>query len=506
MSIVSFNRKFEASVKLSGSAYDTRGFQFRGKAYSSYTGSFDVEYKFKGTTAPIRQQTCYEYPDFIYDFAVPTFPSGVTESGFTNAGFPYLVEKTFLAKTLPFNYGQWIPNKKPEIKYEVDPDGKARVEIDGDYTTTKRVYIVQNPEKFEPNVIRKDQPIYLQPGIVTSATNAVVYEGDIIYIYPNDFVIDPTDPENFRLKIIRQKRYPKPDRTFFWTPNTSPVLTKGGYSNGVLVAPGTVMIPTKTTSLRDYDGGDGPPPSIPPDEVLPIDYVYAGQGLVFDGDDWVSLSGVPTRIKKKDDTYSHRNLGLHKRYIDEDQQHVSLTESFFSNRPLIVLNGPVDSSPSGQAQLTAERPDPPPDPPGPPPEDLTLELYSSDRAFFYLLYDFGDAWSRYHQANKDWRDAIYIEYGDIYLFGWGAESRDEPAPPDPPPDPDPGTGDPPPDPGTGDPPPDPDPPEPLEQFIISAPAQTFRDGEVTTVEYKDNEGKVVAGSTLSQTIRVQFQG
>jgi hypothetical protein len=498
MSIVSFNGKFEASVKMSGSSYDTRGFTFRGKFYSGYTGSFDVEYKVKGTTAPIRQQTCYQYPDFIYDFAVPKFASGVTESGFINAGFPYLVEKTFLAKTLPFNYGQWVPNKKPEIKYEVDADGVSKVEIDGDNITAQRVYIVQNAEKFEPNVIRKDQPIYLQPGIVTLDTNAVVYEGDIIHIYP-------TQGEDVDIKIIRQKRYPKPDRTFFWTPNTSPVLTKGGYSNGVLVAPGTVMIPNKTTSLRDYDGGDGPPPSIPPDEVLPIDYVYAGQGIVFDGDDWVSLVGVPARIKKKDDTYAHRNIFLHDRYIDEDQQHISLTERFFSNRPLIFLNGPVDNSPSGQAQLTAERPDPPE--PGPAPEDLTLDLYSDDRAFFDLLYDFGDAWSRYHQANKDWRDNIYIEYGDVYLFGWVSESRDEP---DPPPDPDPGTGDSDPDPGTGDsdpdPPPDPDPPEPLEQFIVYAPAQTFRDGEVTTVEYKDNEGKVVAGSTLSQIILVQFQG
>ena len=107
----------------------------------------------------------------------------------------------------------------------MSPDGKAKVKIDGEYTKKTRVYIVQNPEKFAATVRREDEPIYLDPGIVTSATDAVVYEGDIIYIYPNDFIIDPSDQENFRLKIIRQKRYPKPDRTFFWTPNTSPVLT-----------------------------------------------------------------------------------------------------------------------------------------------------------------------------------------------------------------------------------------------------------------------------------------
>ena len=493
MSIVGFNKKFEASVKMTGSAYFSEVFLFRGNAYSSYTGDFEVEYKVKGTTAPIKQQACYTHPDFTYNFAVPMAPSAVTESGFVNVGFPYLVQKTFLAQTLPFNYGKWVVNETPEIKYEEDEGGVSRVEIDGDNITAKRVYIVQSKETYGPAVIRNDQPIYLQPGVVTTGTNAVVYEGDIIYIYP-------TQGENVEIQIIRQKRYPKPDRTFFWTPNTSPVLTKGGYSNGVLVPPGTVMIPNKTTSLRDYDGGDGPPPSIPPDEVLPIDYVYAGQGLVFDGDDWVSLVGVPERIKKKDDTYSHRNLNLHQKYIDEDQQHISLTEKIFANRPLIILNGPVDSAPCGQVDLTAERPDPPPDPPGPEPEDLSLQVYSPDRAFFYLLYDFGDAWSRYHQDNKDWRDNIYIEYGDIYLFGWVAESRDAPPDPDPP-DPDSETEDPPPDSETEDPP-----PEPLEQFLLYAPAQTFRDGEVTTVEIKNNEGKVVGGSTLSTTISVQFEG
>ena len=144
------------------------------------------------------------------------------------------------------------------------------------------------------------------------------------------------------------------------------------------------MIPNKTTSLREYDGGDGPPPDIPVDEVLAIDYVYAGKGIVFDGDDWVSLIGVPTRRLKKDGKYSHRNEYLHTKYIDEDQPHVSLTERFYANRPIILLSAPVNSSPSGQADLTAVQPEPPADG-SPAPEageNLSLQLYSADRHFF----------------------------------------------------------------------------------------------------------------------------
>lgn len=467
MSIVSFNTKFKGSVKFTGSSYDTRGFVFRANAYSGYTGSFEVLYEAEGATIPIRQATCYAEPDRTKDYVRPVFTSGATESGYTNFGFPNFVETKFLAENLPNNYGKWIPNTEPVIKYEQDSGGISRVEIDGEYTTTTRVYIVQNPEDFDPDVIRKDQPIELDAGIVTGAAS-IVYEGDIIYIYP-------TQGENFSIKVIRQKRYPQPDRTFSWTPNTSPVLTKGGYSDDELVKPGTIMIPTITTSLRAYDGGIAPPPDIPPDKILPIDYVYAGQGLVFDGDEWVSLSGVPTRLLKKDNTYGHRNEFLHTKYIDQDQPHISLVETFFAYRPIILLSAPVDGAPSGQATLTAVKPDPPD--PGPEPQDLSLTLYSSDRAFFYLLYDFEDAWSRYHQANKDWRDDINNEYPGRYMFAWGVESRDEPPP------------------GTE---------EPLEQFTIYAPSQSFRDGEETVVEIKDQDGNVVAGSSLSITISVQF--
>jgi hypothetical protein len=503
MSIVSFNRKFEASVRMSGSSYDTRGFAFRDKAYSGFTGSFDVEYKVQGVTAPIKQQACYAEPDRTYDYARPAFTSGAMDSGHAIMGFPKYVEKTFLAQTLISNYGKWIANTKPEITYEKDEFGRGKVEVDGDETTVNRVYTVQNPEKdLGEDVSRNDVPIYLAPGIVTAVTNAVVYEGDIIYIYRDNV-------ESFAIKIIRQKRYPKPDRTFFWTPNTSPVLTKGGYSDGILVKPGTVMIPTRTTSLRAYDGGEAPDPDIPPNEVLSIDYVYAGQGIVFDGDDWISLSGVPTRLLKKDGKYAHRNEGLAGKYIDEDQPHISLTERFYANRPRILLSAPVDSSPSGQANLTAVRPGPDDPPPPEPPTDLTLELYSAERAFFYLLYDFGDAWSSYHQANKDWRDNIFIEYEDLYTFGWGVETAPEPVPP---PDPDGGGGDSGDGGGDSDPAaasddgPDPGTGELLEPFIVFAPSQTFRDGEVTTVEIKNLDGDVVAGSTLSITIRVQLQG
>jgi hypothetical protein len=404
--------------------------------------------------------------------------SGVTESGYVNFGFPNFVEKSFLAKTLPQNYGKWLPNTEPKIEYEIANDGKGKVKIDGENTKETRVYIVKNPiEDLGKDVARNDVPINLEPGIVSVIVGAIVYEGDIIYIYPNDLVIDPDDPENFLIKIIRQKRYPAPDRTFIWTPNTSPVLTKGGYSDGVLAKPGTVMIPNETTSLRAYDGGIGPPPSIPPDKVLTIDYVYAGMGIMFDGTDWVSLVGVPERLLKKNNKYDHRNVDLNLKYIDEDQPHIALTERFYANRPIILFSAPINKSPSGEATLTAYRPTPPD--PGPEPEDLTLEMYSFPRASFVLLYDFQDAWSKYHKDNKDWRDAITIEYGTLYTFGWGCfnpeKQEDPPAPP-------------------------------IEEFFIYAPSQTFRDGEVTEVTIKNQDGETVAGSTLSITILVQFQG
>lgn len=472
MSIVSFNREFSGSVKLAGSSFDNRQFYFRHNTYSDYNASFEVEYKTEGTSLTLKEETCYSFPDTEKDYVRPLFTSSATESGYSNLGFPKFVEKSFLGRTLPFNYGKWIPNTNPEIRCERDSSGIGRVEVDGDYTTTTRVYTVQHPDG-----LGNDVPIYLPANVVTYAIPAIVYDGDIIYIYPNDFVLTPGDPENFLVKIIRQKRYPKPDRTFFWTPNTSPVLTKGGYANGELMKPGTVMIPTQTTSLRAYDGGVPPPPDIPQDEILPIDYVYAGQGVMFDGNDWVSLSGSPERFLKKDGTYAHRNVGLYEKYLDEDQPHISLVERFFSTRPVIVLSAPVDSSPSGQAFLTAYKPDPPL--PGPEPTDLSLQLNCVSRAFFQLLVDFGDAWSRYHSANKDWRDALIAEYGDLYTFGWTAFS---------PPAIDPDTGD------------------PLEEFIVSAPSQTFRNGEITEVEVKDQDGNVVAGSSLSITINAEYNG
>jgi hypothetical protein len=474
MSIVSFNRKFTGSVKVTGSSYDTRGFVFRDKAYSGYTGNFDFEYRASGASLPIREQTCSPDPDHNKDYCRPLFTSGVTESGYANFGFPNFVQQSFLAKTLPANYGYWLANTEPEIEYEVDSDNIGKVTIDGEAAAETRVYIVKNPIKdLGKDVARNDVPIHLAAGVVTNAVPAVVYEGDLIYIYRNDFVVTPEDPENLLIRIIRQKRYPATDRTFVWTPNTSPVLKKGGYSDGVLVKPGTVMIPNATTSLRAYDGGVGPPPSIPPDEVLTIDYVYAGMGIMFDGTDWVSLVGVPERLLKKDGKYDHRNINLNLKYIDEDQPHIALTESFYANRPFILLSAPSDGN--GQAQLTAFKPDPPD--PGPEPEDLNLELFSFPRAFFILLHDFQDAWSKYHQDNKDWRDTINIAYGTRYTFGWGGFNPEK----------------------------QPDPPaEPIEEFFVYAPAQTFRDGEVTEVEVKDQDGNTVAGSTLSTTISVQF--
>jgi hypothetical protein len=472
MSIASFNSNFSGSVKLTGSAAGTEGFVWRNEIYSGFGGSFQAEYQTQGTALTIKEQTCQVFPDTAKDYVRPAFISGITESGFTNLGFPNYVEKTFLNKNVLSNYGEWIPNDRPELKYELNDEFIGKVEVDGEYTTVKRVYIVKHPDG-----LGKDVPILLPAGIVTVNVPAIVYEGDIIYIYPNNISITPDDPENFLVRIIRQKRYPKPDRTFYWTPNTEPILTKGGYVDGVLAKPGTVMIPTFTTSLRAYDGGIPPPPEIPPDKILPIDYVYAGQGIMFDGDDWVTLSGVPTRLLKKDETYAHRNEGLASKYIDEDQPYIALTESFYANRPNIILSAPVDSSPSGQANLTAATP--PPSGDGTPVDagqDVTLSLDCPPRAVFYLLYDFGDAWSKYHQGNKDWRDAIITEYETIYTFGFGAAT---------PPEIDPETG------------------EPLEEFTIFARSQTFRDGEVTVVEIKDKDGNVVLTSSLSINIRVE---
>lgn len=110
-----------------------------------------------------------------------------------------------------------------------------------------------------------DTPINITPPI-----------DELKVVYPGDFISIDRLFGTQRWYVYPQRREPKPDRTFFWSPNEIPFLTTDGKADGKLVKPGTVMIPTKTENVKGLTN-----------PLALQGYFINGIGIMWDGQTWV---------------------------------------------------------------------------------------------------------------------------------------------------------------------------------------------------------------------------
>lgn len=198
MSIVTFNRRFTASVKLTAELRIVQYpyFEYNGKMYSGASGSGSVEYTSQESNLTIAEETCGYYGGRLDAvFTRTAFSSGVTESGYQNIGVPNYKERNFRANNPTIDYGDWIVNTSPVIKVEItrDQDGNVtdnKLIIDGDEVTQARFYTIRHPTGL------KDQPMYVSSDL-PYISGKPLYDGDILQL-------------NFTggtMGVIRQKRY-----------------------------------------------------------------------------------------------------------------------------------------------------------------------------------------------------------------------------------------------------------------------------------------------------------
>lgn len=278
--------------------------------------------------------------------------SGTIEFGYFTPKKPGIIDgKTF--------GGIWKFNTNPVLSSGGQVNGK-----DAEF-----FYVVQRP----PEVKTVDDPILIDPPIDSLKR---IYEGDLIYVSSGLWNVSP------------QNRFPKKDRTFFWEPNTNPVLKAGGLVNDELTKPGTIMLPDEDYYIsKSSDGFDG------------MRYFYENQGVMFDGQVWSKLALDPLVYQKDKDTTEFINLNV--QYISQ-QSFVVLLESLHRDKGQVLGYIPIDYKDAIKFTVTPEEGEP----------EIT-------DFFFYWMspqsgiidnaipatpirYDFKDAWSKYHQSNAVW--------------------------------------------------------------------------------------------------------
>ena len=369
MSLNDFNRtaSLQIGVQISGSG------QFS-PLQSSYGtlmnwtigGQMTKEPKTQNTT--IREETCGinpSDPKYYLSFNAPG--STGNTSGTIDVGVYPPRNPPFLdSKPLT---GTWTVNTSPVLS----ADGK----VDGN--DAEGYYIVKRPV----SVINVDDPILITPAIDNLKR---VYEGDLVYVSGGKWNVFP------------QYRFPKPDRTFQWTPNEDPVLKSGGIADDELVKPGTIMLADSTHYIsKQSDSFDG------------MQYFYEGQGVLFDGQVWSKQLGDPLVYENESGTKEFRNLDI--KYYSP-QLYERLLETDHEDKGRVLGYQPINY----ETPITFTVTPPPPEPGGDPGEPYSIDFY-----FYWLSpqlgiidnalpaapirYDFGDAWSKYHLANFEWLKA-----------------------------------------------------------------------------------------------------
>jgi hypothetical protein len=193
--------------------------------------------------------------DTIFGFFVISPGSTGGSSGSVDTGvLPYKFPPTIkVADNFWFSGDEWKVNTSPVLsEFGV---------INGNPGTRDVFYVVALPDT--PNA-KADDPIFIDPPI-----------DQLRVVYPGDFVAIDQLFGTQRWYAYPQQRFPKPDRTFLWDPNTSPVLGSGGKVDGVLAKPGTIMIPTKNFYIKEQQNW-----------IDNYNYFHQGVGIMFDGQKW----------------------------------------------------------------------------------------------------------------------------------------------------------------------------------------------------------------------------
>lgn len=323
-------------------------------------------------TRTIKEKTCgtpyYSTKEYA-EFAMPG--STGNTSGYVQLG---QFERVLLSNTVAGPYlGEW--------KVNTDPVLSAFGQVNGE-NAQHGYYVVAKPEDQ-----KIDDPILLDPAIDGIKR---VYPGDILY----------TQGEVVKFWYVGPKeRFPSTDRTFTWTPNTNPVLSSGGKADGELAKPGTIMLPESDFYIaKQSDSFDG------------MSYFYQNQGVIFDGQKWAKNLQDPTIYQPKDGPREFRNLTVG--YFNPDI-YPKLLEAVHSSKPFVNTTQLIDDTDlfnfSGTPKGSNE------------PINLKLAFRWGDYENAKiqptdLLYDFGDAWSKYHAENLDWRIARKMVGSLVTLF------------------------------------------------------------------------------------------
>jgi hypothetical protein len=261
------------------------------------------------------------------------------------------------------NRGTWTVNTSPVLSADGNADGDLVVR--GYYTVA------------QPDGAGVDDPIPIDPAI-----------DFLTRVYPGDRVSVSGTGGSSKWVVAPQYRYPKPDRTFFWIPNSSPVLASGGIVDGELALPGTIMLPTATYYIEDEaEAVDG------------MRYFIAGQGVQFDGQRWTKLTA---------DAFVYEPLSGPREFWVTDVSYNSTDrdaarlENDFANRPFVSTNQTIDDGNPVQITLTYE---------GGEPETIDLIFRwnggnngapTNIQPAVAVINNFGDAWSTYRLNTRNW--------------------------------------------------------------------------------------------------------
>lgn len=369
MSLNDFNRRarLELSVNISGSGqFDAAtstplNWTLEGTVVSREP---DIDLTTREETCGVPYGSAKEFRSFLLAGSTGN-TSGTVDTG----QLPYTFlrgNNTVLGRTF---LGNWIVNTSPVLSN----GGRADDEVKAD-----GYYIVAVPQN-----ATADDPILVDPPI-----------DGISRIYPGDAVYVLGSGSNARWATAPQRRYPKPDRTYLWTPNSAPVLASGGIADGELALPGAIMIPTEDYYIEE------PSPAIDG-----LRYFFAGIGIQFDGQTWQSQYAQPLVYDPGQGPLEARVVNL--AYVSP-QEYEALLEFEQSQKPFVFCNIPIDDDTPVTYTVTPEGGQP----------------YSTDLFFRWAspangaetniqpsrlpIHDFGDAWSRYHIATRTWQASRFV--------------------------------------------------------------------------------------------------
>jgi len=303
MSINSFKTKSSVSVDVMVNCYGSfNPFAGFGNMQWSLTGNVSGS---SGTIPGVREITCERYPQTqnvsFYEI------NGST--GFTSGTIPIGIQPEIFFGD---NKGFWKVNTDPVLQ----PNGK----INGQDASRLIYYIVGLPEN-----TTEDDPILISPQI-----------DNLFRVYPGDFVCIDRIFGAQRWTVYPKFRLPKTDRTFLWTPNTSPVLASGGIAGGVLAKPGTIMIPDKDFWIID-----------PANAIDGMRYFYKGIGILFNGQKWSQLTGTPFVLNPESDSPAIWN-----RYVTFNSPNYYERRLEFEHTYKFNLNTIFDLSTNSDLQFT----------------------------------------------------------------------------------------------------------------------------------------------------------